>query len=97
MPTSKIHLTNEGQTLSKFSLAFAGEAGDHIGGDSHIWDLGTRGLHQLSKSLGCSFTRHPPQGGCTPGLQGQMQMPGQTFILPEGEEIFVEIPGFQRR
>ena len=63
-------------------VCLAGEARDDICCDRDIGDHSPRGRDQLAERPRRGLARHPPQCRFASGLQGQMKVRQEAFILP---------------
>jgi len=95
VPPGKIHAAHEIQALLEIGLPLAGEAHDHVGGDGNAGDGGAGGRHQSKILIRGSLASHAAQRGRAARLQRQVQMARQAIVLPQGEEILLQIPGLQ--
>ena len=94
--TGKVHLADERKRLGKFIVRLAGEACNDIGCDGDIRHHCARGRDQLAERLRRGLARHPPQRGFASALQRQVQVRHEARVIPQGEEVCIQIPRFER-
>src|SRR5512146_361977 len=95
MSARKADLLDVFERLRELGVALAGEACDDVGCDRHSRHRLARGRNQPAIRIGCRVARHALECGRAAALQGQMKMLAQPRLLPEREELGIQIPWLQ--